>query len=445
MTEQEALDEIRDLFNQLQALRDRVPHRGTAVVTISTLLDHCKLNSNQPSSLMPPPSSTSLALKRSNASQCVDKSTNTNTTSSINSGIDNQMTVIEPNNSHNRDEHLAKQSNHRNGTITCSTQISITDVCDRGNEIETQYTNQTLPTSQDIKLCELSLLSRNDNTIAQTPNDDNGGELNFSNLHLHCMCSTVDITADDIVNNKQKAISQDQCDCCCHCHENIDDTLVICESSSIDSTDKKKTFKNINSNQTMSNSSSTDSSKLILGKQQNAQQHNCCFTDKIATASAASSSPMAAIDASGDDIITDNDNTPIHLNDACYRQIKQTCYDDETKKNICHCQTKMKIDLNNPLQTAGCKTSIDKLLIGCTSDTQSHASEGTSSDVNIKKCDCINDSDMKTIINDNSIQSTTISTSDAISPSNASKRNKNSDKLVLDLNDRSKYTKEVSV
>lgn len=62
LTEQEASDEIRTLLqnfvSQLQAVKDRVPSRGSAMATISILLDTTKPLSNSQQSLMPPPLAT---------------------------------------------------------------------------------------------------------------------------------------------------------------------------------------------------------------------------------------------------------------------------------------------------------------------------------------------------------------------------------------------------
>lgn len=58
LTEQEANDEIRTLLHnfvsQLQSVKDRVPSRGSAMTTISILLDTTKPLSNSQQSLMPP-------------------------------------------------------------------------------------------------------------------------------------------------------------------------------------------------------------------------------------------------------------------------------------------------------------------------------------------------------------------------------------------------------
>lgn len=46
LNEQEAMEEIRNLFLELQRIQERCPPRGLAVVTISAILDSCKFNGN---------------------------------------------------------------------------------------------------------------------------------------------------------------------------------------------------------------------------------------------------------------------------------------------------------------------------------------------------------------------------------------------------------------
>lgn len=70
LTEQEASDEIRSLLQnfviQLQAVKDRIPSRGSAMTTISILLDTTKpLSNNSQISLMPPTLTGSTTIKKS--------------------------------------------------------------------------------------------------------------------------------------------------------------------------------------------------------------------------------------------------------------------------------------------------------------------------------------------------------------------------------------------
>ncbi|XP_053686879.1 uncharacterized protein LOC128736421 [Sabethes cyaneus] len=79
LTEEEATEEIKELYNQLQRLYERIPQRGMAVVTIACLMETCKS-----SSLKPPHPLLATKIKAITAApECtnstVDKSTNTST------------------------------------------------------------------------------------------------------------------------------------------------------------------------------------------------------------------------------------------------------------------------------------------------------------------------------------------------------------------------------
>lgn len=68
LSEQEATDEIRTLLQnfviQLQSVRDRVPSRGSAMTTISILLDTAKPLSNPQTSLVLPTTTTMASIKK---------------------------------------------------------------------------------------------------------------------------------------------------------------------------------------------------------------------------------------------------------------------------------------------------------------------------------------------------------------------------------------------
>lgn len=200
LTEHEANDEIRVLLQnfviQLQAFKDRIPARGAAMTTIGILLENCKPITNPlPSTTLKPPTlaGSSLAIGKtiftannamadggigggvhsmnggSNIKQCVDKSTNTNTTmitpSTIkNGGFDHfQLTT------------MVQRSN---GSVT---QISITDepitATIDPNDIQKIEPNES----------KASRASSDDNN--QTMNDVTNRDLEFFSLKLQCMCS----------------------------------------------------------------------------------------------------------------------------------------------------------------------------------------------------------------------------------------------------------------
>lgn len=200
LTEQEANDEIRMLLQnfvvQLQTFKDRIPSRGSAMTTIGILLENCKPITNPPpSTTLKPPTlaGSSLAIKKtnftttnnstmvggddgghsmnggSNIKQCVDKSTNTNTTmitpSTVkNGGFDHfqSTTMVQ----------------RLNGSVT---QISITDesiTTIDPNTIQINETNESKEGKKD---------SSDDNN--QTMNDVTNRDLEFFSLKLQCMCS----------------------------------------------------------------------------------------------------------------------------------------------------------------------------------------------------------------------------------------------------------------
>jgi hypothetical protein len=84
LTEQEALEEIKQICDQLKRLYERIPSRGSAQGTIQALLDSCKTSSNTQLMLKPPPGGGGASPK---LNSFVDKSTNTNF-------IDNDFTNI---------------------------------------------------------------------------------------------------------------------------------------------------------------------------------------------------------------------------------------------------------------------------------------------------------------------------------------------------------------
>ncbi|XP_058461059.1 uncharacterized protein LOC131436379 [Malaya genurostris] len=77
LTEEEAIDEIKELHNQLQRLYDRVPQRGVAIITIACLMETCKSSSLKP----PPPPGVKAIMTApdSKLTKVVDKGINTDT------------------------------------------------------------------------------------------------------------------------------------------------------------------------------------------------------------------------------------------------------------------------------------------------------------------------------------------------------------------------------
>lgn len=205
LTEQEALEEIHELYNQLQMLRDRVPMRGTAISTISTLIDNCKVTSNS-LTLKPPPSvvgvkksgfilnTSSTLCSTNNVIQLIDKSTNTNTTAQT-YGIDCIRDDKGNVNEYER-QSIYLNKTTTNGGVACTTQISITDDCDKietDNSCQQKYQHkQILHTCACKKKNDRHIQCVGMSTTCSSNLEESNNvkqELNFSNLKLRCMCS----------------------------------------------------------------------------------------------------------------------------------------------------------------------------------------------------------------------------------------------------------------
>ncbi|XP_055536840.1 uncharacterized protein LOC129725269 [Wyeomyia smithii] len=79
LTEEEATEEIKELYHQLQRLYERIPQRGVAVTTIACLMETCKSSSLKPPHPLGTQIKAIMAGPESAQSTTVDKSTNTNT------------------------------------------------------------------------------------------------------------------------------------------------------------------------------------------------------------------------------------------------------------------------------------------------------------------------------------------------------------------------------
>lgn len=199
LTEQEALEQIRQLCTQLQHLQDRAPPRGVAIATIATLLETC--TTSHQLSLKPPPAT--IKNPQQNSIRA-DKSTNTNIVA----------------------DELCQQI--ENGFA----RISITDVCDTKIEDRNSMmcVQQQQQQSKNVKNCE------NQNSNSKQQQQINCNELAFKNLRLQCMCSSsggscceeeklhgnniLPITDEQhlvMVNKKSTTIN---CSCSCNCAEN---------------------------------------------------------------------------------------------------------------------------------------------------------------------------------------------------------------------------------
>lgn len=176
MSENDAVEEIKQLAKQLQNLHERIPQRGTATNVILTLLDICRSvqNGNVGGStqlmIKPPPPATPQQLTNEHAkslsgneisSTYVDKGTNT---------------------CHDDFPYQSCDVNSR---------LKISDKCDTSNHDKHKKTKQS-------KCCEAN------NMISCSTNS-----INFDNLQLQCMCSSDNNSIDD-----DYQIDDDNCDGC---------------------------------------------------------------------------------------------------------------------------------------------------------------------------------------------------------------------------------------
>lgn len=379
LTDQEALEEIKQLSQQLQRLYERIPPRGTAISTISALLDTCK-GSNNSTSLKPPPLP---AICNKPAVKHLDKGTNTNTME----GID-QVDCLN----------------------TSQTRITITD--------------------ESIKVIENS--DNSCNGINSNSNNKNNNYISFDNLQLKCMCADND---DDHLHSSTDG-DPTETD---HHHHTIDNN----DDINCDNYDCKLREKQLNNlrnslNNFMLNSESCDNlynNKSRLGE----RRLNFNTNNK------------------------NNSNIKTHFNNNNSK--KPNCLDINNSKNV---NTNLNLDsvVNNK---TNCSNSSKLLKLSksddnCLRNRDSSNMSDSTNNINVSSLNATTSNSLST--NSDSVivvassgdvasmetetDGTTASVSTATTaPASAtpnSKRKKSPEKrLVLDLNDRSKYTEEVSV
>lgn len=441
-----------------------MPSRGTAVVTISTLLEHCKLASMS-QSLMPPPSASmggkksgyvlnSVSSHGSNVVQCVDKSTNTNTISTTGfagniiaaaaqadstslPSFESNGKAANDSQSHARSR---KHLNQKNGNVMCTTQISITDVCDRTNEIEI-YACQKQQRASSEPPSHIGSDAENQNVRDNDSGDSNNGhsvngqmkhsnrELNFLSLELRCMCSDDGASNDNSNAADSGAVNQQ-----CKNHSRCSGTRCNqCKMHHI-----------------------TCSHSTVCSK-------NCSAVQQDNSISAASSQSDDRITSASSNVVIEKycdencENTigPCARGEHC---AKHSTNDETTKSdNHCCCKCVPNVDGNqiDPTHKSHCPQGDEVHMGGTGSDAKS--SFGDVSDLQPETCDTIDanlslskpstdDEDSAKRCGDgDGGNSNAMDSANASANASTTKRSKPSDKLVLDLNDRSKYTKEVSV
>ncbi|KAL7034964.1 hypothetical protein ACKWTF_008200 [Chironomus riparius] len=175
LSENEAVEEIKQLAKQLQNLYERIPQRGTATNVILTLLDICRSaqNGGTPNQLMLKPpqqvNEQAKALSGDKNSTYVDKETNTC-----------------------HDDYLYQSSD-------VDSRFKISDKCDKDNHLNCDKCKDIKHKKTKSKCCEAN------NIISCSTNS-----INFENLQLQCMCSS------DNNSIEEYQIDDDNCDGCKH-------------------------------------------------------------------------------------------------------------------------------------------------------------------------------------------------------------------------------------
>lgn len=176
LTDQEALEEIKSLQNQLQVLLQRTPHNGAAIVTISLLLEAFKHpRSNQ---LLVATTMQSNVRKTSNeslrgiknktialppASNTADKCVSTESIDSFHTDQKNNSTTV-------------IQTPNDNGEYGESNNCSITS-CDEKDEKQNRDRTNATPTNNK------------DGNPLSVEDEINRSNVSFDDLDLQCMCS----------------------------------------------------------------------------------------------------------------------------------------------------------------------------------------------------------------------------------------------------------------
>lgn len=468
LSENEAVEEIKQLAKQLQNLYDRIPQRGPATNVILTLLDICR--TAQTTSVggaltLKPPSQPHEQAPAYKLSICngsgygggVDKETNTS--------FDN----------------LVKQQLN---DISCRSMIS--DKCDNDNHLGVKD-----EASHTIKLCEA-----NNKTTTITCSSNS---LNFDNLKLQCMCSSD--------NNSPDEFQIENCDNCSSNHQ--------CESQPSGSFRERLlnfTSSNTRQDETRGNNLRKRNSELVLGTNFEATQtcggdYKSCQSYRISCENIFSNKPPAVKSLSSENSNTNKSNHSLSTESDHRTQIPYSFLERPTMKLsqsedrnlrelkialsstlpsanktnnsninksqlICNLKSSQTVTQQSQSYTSSSSTSskVDKisfsLSASSTSDalhsgskklerhqnilTNAESSEAADDEIDKQRVaeniDNDNENDDKIIetvmVDNDDSNSTNINNANN---GNGKKRKTPESKLAIDLNDRSKYTEEVSV
>lgn len=365
MTENETLDEIRQLCNQLQRLHERAPPRGVALATLSALLETCR--TSHPLTLKPP------IVAKVNDSHIThhDKSTNTDTNIA----------------------HM--QHTTSNG---CAAKITITDETGNDNQVkhrQSSIINKIVVDGSGGVGGEQCVTFCADSDNKNSEENQSTSNLNYENLKLQCMCSSFDQSFDDYTElcNCSKTKSLDlkcqQCNkiCkqskmkCCHNDNNVNNSN-LCD----------KIVKRL-----------SDISLIEINNEQSSNRHVHIINDE-----------NYVLDSSPNNI----KKNPLILSKSDDYSLKQqhNLRLIKSHNNLPVEDCSLPHNLNNEISTT---QSQDELSLNLGSKLEAPT--------NIE-IDVIKNNEVSGLTNEGT-------------GANLNKRKQ----LVLDLNDRSKYTKEVSV
>lgn len=478
------MNEIRDLCVQLQKMRDRMPCRGSAVTMVSTLLEQCKVSSKPQ---MITVGDVKRADSHSNGSpEIFQPKKAPHSTDDIQHMKTCSKNDIDVNGTRNICEQMRSHLNQVNRNATCPTHICTTaDVCDVrgvGNEMpvhssdchnELQQLSQQMKNPQSLQNVSMENASTNERqpSSSSSSSKNTKQDLDFSNLKLRCMCSEVDkfhscvkadVTAVTEINDSENATAFnapciqfhrcDTSDCVKECY--FIQRCCFCRRQS-----------NYNSDANSGGQASASANNKSLNV------HNHGAAEAIGDSVHISQHSHSC--SGGNNL---NLTLSTRKSDKICRCESEHCHnnqsycDDGARKNTCHCMRMCDFDLDR-IDNEREELSVHTVIFASDANVSPSLANASPPDRIRIKCDkslvattghpfTDREADSLAISNAETAPTTTDAensachsatiavaddTSNVINNLTNEKRNKTTEKLVLDLNDRSKYTKEVSV
>lgn len=222
LSENEAVEEIKQLARQLQNLYDRIPQRGPTTNVILTLIEICRA-AQQPHSVSLKPPDVKLAICNGNGNSSSSNGTN-GSCKLIESAMVKALCYLDKATNTSFDN-LACQQIH---STSCGQRTLISDDCDQNNTTRNNKCNS--------HKCCLTV-----NKTTRTKMNDSTGSINFDNLQLQCMCSSENNSIEDYQIDE----NDDTCDNCCSMHK--DDIRCHAYSPTADSTSFRERLLNFTS------------------------------------------------------------------------------------------------------------------------------------------------------------------------------------------------------